>query len=77
MECEFAITNMVGTPIEWRHVQTECTKKHKTRLFLNQQRCCQNYIISTGCHPVFTILSLRLQCKYRIVGTKKYILIPL
>jgi hypothetical protein len=76
MECEFDIPNMVGTSTELWHVQTKCTKKHKPRLFLNQQRCYQNYIIPTGCHPVFPILSSRLQCKYRIVGTMKYVLIP-
>jgi hypothetical protein len=66
MECEFDNTNMVGTPIEWRYVSDKQNVQieHKPRLFLTKQRCCQNYIIRTCCHPGFPISSFCLQLKY-------------
>jgi len=62
-ECEFDNTNTVGTPIEWRHVSDKQSVqiKHKTHMFLNRQRCCQNYIIRIYFHPGFPFSSYNLQ----------------
>ena len=57
-ECEFDNTQMVGT-LFYGSVSDKQTiqRNHKPHIFLNTQRCCQNYIIRTCCQPVFPISS--------------------